>query len=48
MVPIISVLIPTYNDLSALPVLLSRVLAVPSVQEVLVVDAGSTDGPVTT
>jgi dolichol-phosphate mannosyltransferase len=43
MVPILSVVIPTYNELSTLPVLLSRVLAVPSVQEVLVVDDGSTD-----
>lgn len=43
MVPILSVIIPTYNELATLPVLLSRVLAVPSVQEVLVVDDGSTD-----
>lgn len=43
MVPILSVVIPTYNELATLPVLLSRVLAVPSVQEVLVVDDGSTD-----
>jgi len=41
--PILSVIIPTYNEAATLPVLLSRVLAVPMVQEALVVDDGSTD-----
>ena len=43
MAPLLSVIIPTYNELATLPVLLARVLAIPSVREVLVVDDGSTD-----
>jgi dolichol-phosphate mannosyltransferase len=39
----LSVIIPTFNEEVTLPVLLSRVLAIPIVQEVLVVDDGSTD-----
>jgi dolichol-phosphate mannosyltransferase len=42
-VPLLSVIIPTYNELATLPILLSRVLAIPLVKEILVIDDGSSD-----
>jgi len=43
-VPVLSVVIPVYNERSTLPLVLAAVLAVPIPKEVLVVDDGSTDG----
>jgi glycosyltransferase involved in cell wall biosynthesis len=42
--PILSVIIPVYNEAATLPELLRRVLAVPVLKEILIVDDGSTDG----
>jgi glycosyltransferase involved in cell wall biosynthesis len=42
--PVLSVLVPVYNEHATLQTLLERVLAVPVDKEVLVVDDGSRDG----
>jgi dolichol-phosphate mannosyltransferase len=42
--PLLSVLVPVYNERATLETLLQRVLAVPVDKEVLVVDDGSRDG----
>ena len=42
--PLLSVLVPVYNERATLGTLLERVLAVPVEKEVLVVDDGSRDG----
>ena len=42
--PTISVVIPTLNEAGELPETLRRVRAVPQIGEIIVVDAGSTDG----
>jgi glycosyltransferase involved in cell wall biosynthesis len=42
--PLLSVLVPVYNERATLQTLLERVLAVPVDKEVLVVDDGSRDG----
>jgi glycosyltransferase involved in cell wall biosynthesis len=42
--PLLSVIIPTYNEALTLPELLKRVMVVPVSKEVLIVDDGSTDG----
>ena len=42
--PLLSVLVPVYNERATLQALLERVLAVPVEKEVLVVDDGSRDG----
>ena len=42
--PLLSVLVPVYNERSTVEVLLRRVAAVPIDKEILVVDDGSTDG----
>ncbi|MBM3457598.1 MAG: glycosyltransferase family 2 protein [Armatimonadetes bacterium] len=42
--PLLSVVIPVYNELATLPTLLERVLATPIGKEVLIVDDGSQDG----
>jgi glycosyltransferase involved in cell wall biosynthesis len=42
--PILSVLVPAYNEQETIGSVLSRVLALPVVREVIVVDDGSTDG----
>ncbi len=42
--PLLSVLVPVYNEHATLETLLMRVLAVPVDKEVLVVDDGSSDG----
>ncbi len=42
--PLLSVLVPVYNERATLETLLGRVLAVPLDLEVIVVDDGSTDG----
>ncbi len=44
MPPLLSVLVPVYNERATLERLLERVLAVPVDKEVIVVDDGSTDG----
>ena len=44
MCPLLSVLVPVYNEPRTLETVLRRVLAVPIDKEVLVVDDGSTDG----
>jgi glycosyltransferase involved in cell wall biosynthesis len=44
MPPLLSVLVPVYNEPRTLETLLQRVLAVPIDKEVIVVDDGSTDG----
>ena len=44
MPPLLSVLVPVYNERATLERLLGRVLAVPLDKEVVVVDDGSTDG----
>ncbi len=41
--PRLSVIIPSYNEGKTLPILLQKVLAVSVVQEVIIVDDGSTD-----
>ena len=40
----ISVVIPTLNEAENLPALLSGLLAEPELDEIIVVDGGSTDG----
>jgi len=42
--PLLSVIIPTFNEALTLPELLNRVMIVPVEKEVLIVDDGSTDG----
>ena len=42
--PTISVVIPTLNEAVELPETLQRVRSVPEIGEIIVVDAGSTDG----
>jgi hypothetical protein len=45
-VPLLSVIVPCYNESATLAQLLERVLAVPVDKQVIVVDDGSTDGSV--
>lgn len=42
--PVLSVIIPVYNERATLPEILTRVLNVPIEKEILIVDDGSTDG----
>ena len=42
--PMLSVIIPVYNEAATLPELLKRVMGVPVEKEILIVDDGSTDG----
>jgi glycosyltransferase involved in cell wall biosynthesis len=42
--PLLSVIMPVYNEQATLPEILQRVLAVPVDKEIIVVDDGSTDG----
>ncbi len=43
-VPVLSVVVPCYNERGTIRELLSRVLAIPVSKEIIVVDDGSTDG----
>lgn len=45
--PLLSVIVPVYNEAATIDEILSRVAAVPIDQEVIVVDDGSTDGTAT-
>lgn len=42
--PLLSVIVPVYNEAATVAPLLDRVVAVPCVKQVIVVDDGSTDG----
>lgn len=42
--PTLSVVIPVYNEIETLPILLPRILKVPIKKEILIIDDGSTDG----
>ncbi|GAB1724887.1 MAG: glycosyltransferase [Nitrospira sp. CR1.1] len=42
--PLLSVIIPTFNEISTLPLVLERVLSLPVDKEVLIVNDGSIDG----
>ncbi|MGO9110696.1 MAG: glycosyltransferase family 2 protein [Thermoguttaceae bacterium] len=44
--PLLSVIVPVYNEASSIDALLQRVLAAPYTKQVIVVDDGSTDGTV--
>ena len=41
---LLSVLIPAYNEINSIDVLLEKIQAVPLVKEIIIVDDGSTDG----
>ncbi len=45
-VPLLSVIVPVYNEAASIDALLQRVLAAPYTKQVIVVDDGSTDGTV--
>ena len=41
---LLSVLIPAYNEINSIDVLLEKIQAVPLIKEIIIVDDGSTDG----
>ena len=43
-VPLLSVVMPVYNERATIPTIIQRVLAVPIDKEIVIIDDGSTDG----